>query len=360
MFVNWPIHRVATFDENIRNPDQVVSGGQYWFFNYWPKNVKVDVVGITKDFFLHPFEDLSSIYLQHASAFNKIRDHDLLLTFDAPSAFLVALLRSKLRLYKSIPHVMIDVGLPNASESHGNMPLSLIYGVLKQTFNTNSVSHIIFYSSRQRAFYRNALNFPNDALSYVPFGVESDYFKPEAVKTEDYIYSAGEARDFKTLLGAYEKWHDKLPELRIRSALPKPSNLPANVKWLPRVPISTFKVEALKAKFVVVPLHYTYRSIGLMTCLQSMALGKTVLTSMVPAVDGYVIDGKTAVYYKPYDSEDLFRKLSLLSKETALVDEIGKNARKAIETEFSVEKMGERLWSCVSKVLRESYCKIDT
>jgi glycosyltransferase involved in cell wall biosynthesis len=354
MFVNWPIHRVGEFDCNVRNPDQVVSGERYWFSKYWPSNVEIDVVGIQNGFLLNPLEEFSRIYLQHAKAFNRVKDYDLLLTFDSPSAFLFALLKSKAGIFKSIPHVMIDVGLPNASESHKNIPKSLVYRILKQSFNLKSVSQIIFHSACQRAFYRDALDFPNEVLSYIPFGVESDYFKPERVETEDYIFSAGEYRDFATLLSVYERWYQKLPELRIRSELPEPKHLPPNVKWLPRAPISTFKAEALKAKFVVVPLHYTLRSTGLMTCLQSMALGKAVLASKVPAVDGYIIDGKTAVYYKPYDSEDLFHKLSFLSKENTLVEKIGNDARKAVETDFDVLKMGEQLWSCVFKVLKRA------
>jgi glycosyltransferase involved in cell wall biosynthesis len=355
MLVNWPIHRVKTFDLSIRNPDQVVSGEKYWFFKYWPNDVSVDVIGIKKNFFLSSFEDISRIYLQHSKAFSKIKNYDLLLTFDSPSAFLFALFRSKIGLNKSIPHVMIDIGLPNATETLKKIPHSLIYGILRQVFNQKSVSHIIFHSSCQRAFYVNALGFPNNLLSYVPFGVESDYFKPEPIEAENYIFSAGEYRDFKTLLSVYKKWHQKLPELRIRSDLPQPSNLPPNVKWLPRASISTFRAEVLRARFVVVPLHYTLRSTGLMTCLQSMAMGKAVLTSEVPPVDGYIIDGKTAVYYKPYDSEDLFRKLTLLSNDNSLIKKIGDNAREAIENNFDVEKLGKGLWECISKVLKKSY-----
>jgi glycosyltransferase involved in cell wall biosynthesis len=354
MFVNWPIHRVGEFDCNVRNPDQVVSGERYWFSKYWPSNVAVDVVGIQRDFLLHPLEKLSRIYLQHVKSFNRVNDYDLLLTFDSPSAFLFALLRSKAGVYRSVPHIMIDVGLPRASENFKNIPSSLICGMLKQTFNLKSVSHIIFHSSCQRSFYRDALGFPEDALSYVPFGVESDYFKPEPVESEDYIFAAGEFRDFNTLLRVYERWDGKLPELKIRSELPKPKHLPPKVSWLPRAPISTFKTETLKARFVIVPLHYTLRSTGLMTCLQSMALGKAVLTSRVPPIDGYVTDGKTALYYEPYDPEDLFRKISLLSKGNKLVEDIGKEARKAVETRFDLENMGKQLWSCVSEVLRSA------
>jgi len=359
VFVNWEIHKVKALDVSIRNPDQIIPGEKYWFFKYWPKNVIVDVFGVKKNFFLYPLENLSRIYVQHAAAFNRIKDCDLLLTFDAQSALLFAMVKSKLGIFKSIPHVMIDVGLPNAFETLNNIPPTLLHRMVNQSFNLKSISHIVFHSACQRAFYRQVLGFSDNLLSYIPFGIETGYFKPESVETQNYIFSAGEYRDFATLLSVYERWYEKLPQLRIRSDLPKPAHLPPNVKWLPRAPISTFKAEVLKAKFVVAPLHSSLRSAGLMTCLQSMALGKAVLVSKVPAVDGYIVDGETAVYYKPYDSEDLFCKLSLLSKDNALIEKLAKNARKAVETDFDVAKMGERFWDCVCKVLRKSYCGID-
>jgi glycosyltransferase involved in cell wall biosynthesis len=223
--------------------------------------------------------------------------------------------------------------------------------MLKQTFNPKSVAHIIFHSACQRSFYRDVLGFPEEALSYVPFGVELDYFKPEPVEKEDYIFAAGEFRDFDTLLRVYERHSEKLPELKIRSGLPVPKHLPPKVTWLPRCLISTFKAEVLKARFVIVPLHYTLRSTGLMTCLQSMALGKAVLTSRVPPVNEYVKDRKTALYFEPYDAEDLYRKIALLLKGNGLIEDMGKEARKAVERKFDLESMGKHLWTCVSEVL---------
>jgi glycosyltransferase involved in cell wall biosynthesis len=120
---------------------------------------------------------------------------------------------------------------------------------------------------------------------------------------------------------------------------------------LPRDSISTFRDEVSRAKLVVLPLHNTLRSTGLMTCLQSMALGKPVLVSKVPPIDGYVIDGETAIFYKPYDAKNLYQKLSLLSKDAGLLQNIGIKARKAIEEHYSTEKMGNRLYRCVIGVL---------
>ena len=100
--------------------------------------MSVDVVGIKKSFFLYPLENLSRIYVQHATAFSRVRDYNLLLTFDSSNAFLFALPKSKVGIFKSIPHVMIDVGLLNASESHKNIPPSLVYRMLKQSFNARA------------------------------------------------------------------------------------------------------------------------------------------------------------------------------------------------------------------------------
>ena len=351
--VNWPICRVKKFEDAIRNPDQLISGQRYWFSKYWPSNVIVDVVGIQQGIFFDTFWKFSRIHLQSLKTFSRIKEYDLILTYDSSCAFLFALLRSKLGFCRSIPHVMVDVGMPRAVEPFfKNVPPSLVCEILRQVFNPKSVSCIIFHSMCQQAFYRDILGFSDDALSYVPFGVETEYFKPESLETEDYIYASGEFRDFNTILRVYEKRHKDLPELRIRSALPSPDHLPPKVKWLPRASISTFRIDVLKSRFVIVPLPYTIRSTGLMTCLQSMALGKAILTSRVPPIYGYVTNRKTAIYYEPYDENDLFRKISLLLENDKLVKELGENARMEVEAKFTVQNYGIQLWNCVSSALQ--------
>jgi glycosyltransferase involved in cell wall biosynthesis len=353
ILVNWLIYK-----------DLFVSREELDFLKYWPSNVTVDVVGIERGDLLYTLEKLSRVHLQSLKTFRRMKDYDLIVTFDSTSAPLFALLRSKLRFYRAIPHIMVDVGMPRAIErfipEQSSIMLDLLKHVsptvvcemLKQMFNPKSVSHIVFHSNCQRSFYRDTLGFSDDMLSYIPFGIESEYFKPEPVEGEDYIYVAGEFRDFNSLLRVYEKRHEDLPELRIRSGLPSPNYLPPKVNWLPRAPISTFKTEVLKSRFVIVPLHYSIRSAGVMTCLQSMALGKAVLVSRVPSIDGYIVNGETALYYEPYDQNDLFKKISLLLKEDKLVDTMGKRARMEVEAKFAVKNLGMQLWNCVSFVLK--------
>jgi glycosyltransferase involved in cell wall biosynthesis len=83
-----------------------------------------------------------------------------------------------------------------------------------------------------------------------------------------------------------------------------------------------------------------------------MALGKAVLVSKVPPVYDYVVDGKTALYYMPYNSEDLFKKILFLLNDEELVAKLGKEARRVVERYFNLENMGKRLWNCVSTLLK--------
>jgi glycosyltransferase involved in cell wall biosynthesis len=335
------------------------------FLKYWPRNVTVDIVGIQRGALIYTLEKRLQLHLQPLKTLNKFKTYDLILTYDSTCAFLFALLK-KLGLYRSIPHIMVDIGMPRAVErfipQHSTATLgvlkhvrpSLICGMLKQIFNPKSVSRIITHSIRQRPFYIDNLGFSENAVLYIPFGIDTEYFKPESVESEDYIFVAGEFRDFDTLLRVYENRHKDLPELRIRSGDPPPNYFPPKVKWLPRAPLSTFKSEALKSRLVIVPLHYSLRSSGVMTCLHSMALGKAVLTSRVPQIDGYVVNGKTALYYKPYDENDLFRKISLLLKEDKLIAELGRKARIDVETNYNVKNLGMQLWNCVLSVLKNN------
>jgi glycosyltransferase involved in cell wall biosynthesis len=353
IFVDWLIEK-----------DQVSARDMLDFTRFWPSDVIIDVVGLQEGSVVNTLEQLSRLHIASLKTLSRIKDYDLILTLDSTSAFLFALLRSKLGFCRSIPHIMTDYGLPRLVEQFipedatiilkffRHLSPGFLCEMIKQTFNPKSVSHIVFHSICQRPFYRDTLGFSEDSLSYIPFGVDTEYFKPESVKGEDYIFAAGEFRDFDTLLRVYEKRHEELPELRIRSALPSPNYLPPKVNWLPRASRSTFMTEILKSRFVIVPLHYTFRSTGVMTCLQSMALGKAVLTSRVPPIYGYVVNGKTALYYEPYDQNDLFRKISVLSKEDKLVDALGRNARIAVESNFAVKNLGIQLWNCVTSELK--------
>jgi glycosyltransferase involved in cell wall biosynthesis len=357
--------KVLIFIYGLFGKDQIKARDALDFSRFWPSNVTIDFVGLHQPGSIaYTLEQFSRLHLASFETFSKIKNYDLILTLDSTSAFLFALLRSKLGFYRSMPHIMTDYGLPRIVERFipEDAPLGLKFfkhlssgfssAIIKQVFNSKSVSHLVYHSMCQRPFYRDILGFPSDRLSYIPFGVDTEYFKPESVEGEDYIFAAGEFRDFDTLLRVYEEKHEYLPELRIRSALSPPNPLPPKVSWLPRASLSTFKTEILKSRFVIVPSHYTFRSTGVMTCLQSMALGKAVLTSRVPPIYGYVVNGKTALYYEPYDQNDLFRKISLLSKEDKLVDELGKSARIEVETKFAVKNLGIQLWNCALSVLK--------
>jgi glycosyltransferase involved in cell wall biosynthesis len=62
---------------------------------------------------------------------------------------------------------------------------------------------------------------------------------------------------------------------------------------------------------------------------------------------------KTALYYKPYDPEDLFRKILLLLNDDELIKNLGREARKAVEMNFNIENMGRCLWKCISTLLKK-------
>jgi glycosyltransferase involved in cell wall biosynthesis len=353
MFVPWVVDRVEKFDPTIRNANQLVMGERYWFSKYWPHNVSLDVVGVRESQQQLSLKNTVNVWLYQQEILKKIGDYDVLITHDWSSALSFAFGRSKFGIHKSIPHVLIDVGLPRALERvSNNIPTQVNCALLKQVFNKKSVSHIIFHSICQRSFYKQILGFSDKSLTYVPFGVEVDYFKPCKSSHMKYLFAAGEYRDYETLLRVYRQFYSSLPELRIRSGLMKPSNLPPNVSWMPRSSISIFKEEALNSQFVIVPLHSTLRSTGLMTCLQSMALGKLVLAPKVQSIKGYITDWETGIYYEPYNPSDLYKKILYILENSAIIEKIGLQARKQVVSNFDLQSMSKNLWSTISNVLK--------
>ena len=187
-------------------------------------------------------------------------------------------------------------------------------------------------------------------MFFVHFGIDPEEFLPIETKIGDYILSAGDgARDYETLIEASKQIDSKI---RIVSKRYKFDSvfLPENVGYINYVPISKLKEMIAAAKFIVLPLQNVPSSCGQSVLLQSMAMKKAVITSKVPGVIDYVIDGKTSLLYNPYDAKDLREKINYLLKHPDEIRRIGENARAAVLSNFTEDKMSKKIYEVLRKV----------
>ena len=174
-------------------------------------------------------------------------------------------------------------------------------------------------------------------VSFIPFGVDTEFWQPQVGKSGDYVLSIGNDRhrDYVTLVSA---WKPSYPKLVIVTKLDVPAH-GANVQvikgdWHLQI-IDDAGVRSLmqSARFVILPIKNTIQPSGQSACLQAMACGKAVLltdfvglwnrelliseqTCLLGGAAGSVAGMQTAIEQLLADQD--------------LVDRIGKNARAMI------------------------------
>ncbi len=340
MLVNWDVHKAdgKSFHE-LQSPNIIEKNKRYWFFRYWPEeNIRVDVIDYSAVPIIHPIEkNLLRFYVVQAlKAFTKLGKYDSVISHGAQSAIFLALTRSIFGI-KNPSHIIIDVGCLNGGRSR-QPELSIFQ------FAMRSVSGLIYHASSQKAHYDKYFPLLAKNAFFVPFGVDTEFFRPLNVEQEDYILSIGyKFRDWLTLINAYSQIKTKTT-LKIVGPEKLNIELPRNVHLHPYVPISTLKELIAKAKFIVLPLVELPYAHGQMTFLQSMAMGKAVIVTKGPSTVDYINDNEDALFVRLNDIDDMRNKIEFLLHNPDKVKMLGENARKSVQDKFTEKHMAEGIY----------------
>ena len=89
------------------------------------------------------------------------------------------------------------------------------------------------------------------------------------------------------------------------------------------------------AYLVIVPSEW-YEVFG-SVIYEAFALGKPVIASRIGGIPELVKGGQTGLLFEPGDAEELASMIQYLMERPALVQEMGRNARRLVETELSMD-----------------------
>ena len=92
----------------------------------------------------------------------------------------------------------------------------------------------------------------------------------------------------------------------------------------------------------VLPSYFEGQSVAI---LEAMAYSCGIVASKTGGIPQMITEGKTGIFAKPGDAETLKAGLDRLLENPALCAELGKNARKKVEQEFSIEENMRKLIS---------------
>ena len=217
------------------------------------------------------------------------------------------------------PIVYAAIGLPER--------LARLQGArLRRLYRTalDSVSVIAVYSQFEADVLREWLGDRSVPVEFVPFGVDTDWFRPDpdAAQDADVVsIGADPHRDFRLLIEVATH----APKLRFRivtTAAERQALRPApdNVEIRADIPFSQIRDELAAARVVALPVRANSYSGATTVLLQAMAMEKPIVVSRTEAIaEGYGLEhGTNCLLVDPGDAGAFERAVvELLHDETA-------------------------------------------
>jgi len=115
--------------------------------------------------------------------------------------------------------------------------------------------------------------------------------------------------------------------------------LKENVTYLGKIPYEEVSEYIKKANVCIFPTYA--ETLGMVT-IESMAMQKAVVNSNIGWANELLIDGESGFLVHPASHELYASKITMLLKDKKLVETIGENAKKRVETYFDIEKVAQQ------------------
>ncbi len=239
------------------------------------------------------------------------------------------------------PLVYASIGLPERLE---RLPADRGFRRALQCAHT-----VVAYSTIEADRLRGWIGGASPRVTFVPFGVDVDAFRPMNARepTIDVLaVGADPQRDFELLIQLAARqpqltFHVVATPERVRTL----GDLPPNVAAETSVPLETVRERLAQARVVALPVRANSYSGATTTLLQAMAMAKPVVVSRTDAIaEGYELeDGVNCRLVEP-DKPEAFERALLETLTGADADYLGIRARETVERSFSWERYTDALW----------------
>ena len=184
---------------------------------------------------------------------------------------------------------------------------------------------------------------------FIPFGVDTGFFRPEAAAVRDIdVVSVGADphRDHALLLRVAERnpdWSIRLvvaPEAKRALGL-----VPANVEVEADVPFAEMRDILARARVVALPVQDNSYSGGTTVLLQAMASARPVVVSRTAAIEtGYgLADGGNCRLVSPGDEAAFERALGEILADDGAAGALGLRARAHVDAELSWQRYADAM-----------------
>lgn len=165
----------------------------------------------------------------------------------------------------------------------------------------------------------------SNKIRFIPLYPGQGIFNLDESRDGGYIFAGGySGRDYESLFIAIDG-----TGIPLKVAVNKPGLIkkyPKECELHVGIPVSDFINMASGSTFVVLPLDSGRNSFGLTSLVQSIKLGKAVVTTNRRSIDWYVDHGKTGFRVNPHDIDQYRKFIKILWSNNGKLSELSKGA----------------------------------
>ena len=216
------------------------------------------------------------------------------------------------------------------------------------------LNKIFVYAQSQYDWGTDRLSLIPEKLALIPFHADDRFYRPLTTPViPNQICSAGlEWRDYPTLIEAVATMPDLTVKLAAASPWSKHRNETERRILPPNVDARRYDYQGLRdlyaeSSFVVVPLRETDFQAGVTTILEAMSMGKAVIATRTLGQTDVIEDGENGLVVAPGDVAGLRQAIERLRGDAALRERLGRNARRWVEENATLDRWASRLSEAV-------------
>jgi glycosyltransferase involved in cell wall biosynthesis len=214
------------------------------------------------------------------------------------------------------------------------------------------VAHVLCLSPHSQQVLVEQYGIPREKVSVIYSRVDTSYFQPQPeTPLKRQVCAAGAVnRDYDTLIEAATGMDADVKiaaDTIWRYSVANKGNtqsamLPPNVEMRSWGSYANLRQLYAESRVVVVPLARPIIS-GITVALEGMAMGKPVILTRNPYVEGFIEDGVTGFHVEPGNPVALRERIQWLLEHPQEAEAMGRRAREKAERDFSVERYVERI-----------------
>ena len=210
---------------------------------------------------------------------------------------------------------------------------------------------IVFWSSNQRAIFRDVLDVPDGRLLFVPFGIETDFYTESTAPRGRFVLSVGRdrGRDWKTLVTAVNGLSYPV-KLVCEPGAVQGLALAPHVELVGEVDHLELRRLLGEASLVALALDpdVAYPS-GQTVMLNAMAVGTPVVLTGSPAMQDYTRHDENAWVVTPGEPDGLRAGIETVLSDATLASRLRSNALRDVRERFNATAM----WRAIAERMRE-------